>query len=208
MRVRTSLPATSIRNTTPAHGLTIHNRIDGMTVVMPASGASLQVASRSTNGRHLMSGQPALPHSVPVPALKLARAWPSVLLLGVFWTVYSIMRWTELGVSLGFAGFVIVYGAGALAVLLFSIWWLAASRVGWAERLGLFGVAVFVGGCCSVFGARIGPWVMLMPGLPLVALLGAAGGAILGIRHSVSREASHSRWSACLHSVWPSRCCL
>ena len=62
------------------------------------------------------------------------RVWPPVVLLGVFWAVYSVWRWTELGPSLGFLGFLILLGVAALTTLLFAVWWLAASRVRWTER--------------------------------------------------------------------------
>src|SRR5262245_40722452 len=82
-------------------------------------------------------GQDALPEPVPgySPPVspRLPRVLPASLLLGIFWALYSALRWTEVGVSLGFTGFVALFGAGALTVLLFAIWWLAASRVRWAE---------------------------------------------------------------------------
>ena len=78
----------------------------------------------------------SLPESAPAASAKSSRIWPPALLLVLFWTLYAVLRWTDLGASLGFTGFVALYGAGALMVLLFVIWWLALSRVGWAERFG------------------------------------------------------------------------
>ena len=90
------------------------------------------------------------------------------MLLGIFWTLYSVLRWTELGVSLGFAAFVAVYGTGALTTILFAIWWLAASRVGRAERFQLLGIVVFVGVGVAFLADKSALGLLLMPGLPLV----------------------------------------
>src|SRR5262245_43825890 len=96
------------------------------------------------------------------------RLWPAVVLLGLFWAIYSVWRWTELGPSLGFMGFLILLGVGALTTLLFVAWWLTASRVGWTERLVVFGTAVFCGlGVAFLAQRLVGP-VLLLPGLPLV----------------------------------------
>jgi hypothetical protein len=86
---------------------------------------------------HLDQAQPLL--------ARLPRVWPPLVLLGIFWAVYSLWRWTELGISLGFLGWLLMLAVGTLAVLLFAVWWLAASRVGWSERLAVFGTAVFGG---------------------------------------------------------------
>jgi outer membrane protein assembly factor BamB len=90
------------------------------------------------------------------------------LVLGIFWILYSGIRWSDLAVSLGFTGFLLVFGAGALTILLFAVWWLAASRLGWAERLGLLGVAVFVGVGVAILADKSALGFILMPGLPLV----------------------------------------
>jgi outer membrane protein assembly factor BamB len=85
----------------------------------------------------------------------------------MFWIVYSVIRWSELGVS-GFTAFLVVFVAGALTILLFSIWWLAASRIGWRERLGIFGLAILVGIVVAVCADKSALGFLLMPGLPLV----------------------------------------
>jgi outer membrane protein assembly factor BamB len=90
------------------------------------------------------------------------------LLLAIFWIVYSVIRWSEWGVLLGFTGFLVVFGAGALATLLFAIWWLGASRIGWRERIGMFAVAVLVGVGVALLADKSALGFMLMPGLPLV----------------------------------------
>jgi outer membrane protein assembly factor BamB len=82
--------------------------------------------------------------------------------------IYSIWRWTELGMSLGFMGFLILLGVGAQMTLLFAVWWLAASRVSWRERLLVLGVAVVGGIASAMFGHKLlGPF-LLLPGLPIV----------------------------------------
>jgi hypothetical protein len=98
----------------------------------------------------------------------------------MFWIVYSVIRWSELGVS-GFTGFLVVFGGGALTTLLFGIWWLAASRIGWRERLGKFGLAILVGVGVAILADKSALVLLLMPGLPLV--LTAWTGALLVSRN-------------------------
>jgi outer membrane protein assembly factor BamB len=89
------------------------------------------------------------------------------LLLSVFWVVYSLWRWTELGASLGFFGFLIMLGVVAVVALLLIIWWLAASRVPLAERFGVFAVTLAAGiGAAVLSHPSIGPF-LLIPGLAL-----------------------------------------
>lgn len=126
------------------------------------------------------------------PTLKPPRIWPAALLLGVFWTVFSVVTWTELGVTLGFAGFLLVYGACALTTLLIAFYWLGASRVRWAERLGVFGVVLLAGIVATFLADRSALPFMLMPGLPLV--LTACTLALIGMRQS---QSSRRGWAIC-----------
>src|SRR5262245_3295334 len=97
-----------------------------------------------------------------------ARVWPAAVLLGLFWTVYSVWRWTELGPSLGFMGFLILLGIGTLTTLLFVVWWVLASKVRWAERLVVLATAAVCGvGVALLAHPLLGPF-LLLPGLPLV----------------------------------------
>jgi outer membrane protein assembly factor BamB len=90
------------------------------------------------------------------------------VLLGLFWTIYSVWRWTELGAELGFMGFLILLGVGGLTTFLFVLWWLAASRARWAERFLVFGAAVCFGlGAAFLADKWLGPF-LLLPGLPLM----------------------------------------
>ena len=99
---------------------------------------------------------------------RLPRIWPPALLLGLFWATYSLWRWTEFGASLGFMGFLILLAIGALTTVLFAVWWLAASRVRWTERLLVLGTAAFAGaGTAALAHKSVGPF-LLLPGLPLV----------------------------------------
>src|SRR5262245_5076142 len=125
------------------------------------------------------TGVVADPHRLPGPVTaapaRPPRVWPAVALLGVFWALYSVWRWTELGTSLGFFGFLILLGVGALTTLLFAGWWLAASRVPWTERLLVFGTAVGCGvGAAFLTDKRLGPF-LLLPGLPLVLTVWTLG---------------------------------
>jgi hypothetical protein len=98
-----------------------------------------------------------------------------MLLLGAFWAAYAVWRWTELGTSLGFFGFLILAAIGGLAALVFAIWWLLGSRVRWRERLVVFATAILATGAAFAFAdRRLGPF-LLLPGLPLVLSVWALG---------------------------------
>src|SRR5262245_19448765 len=112
------------------------------------------------------------PRPLPEPGtaapVRPARVWPAVVLLGLFWTVYAVWRWTELGLALGFLGFLILLGIGALTTLLFLVWWLLASRIRWTERFVVLGAAAVCGIEVALLADKgVAPFLML-PGLPLV----------------------------------------
>src|SRR5262245_50190846 len=114
--------------------------------------------------------KPAALSAVPSP-----RVWPPVALLAVFWVIYSVWRWTELGRSLGFMGFLMLLGVVALTTLLFVIWWMAASKVTWGERLLVIGVAMAAGVGMAILGHRLlGPFLVL-PGLPIILTIWTLG---------------------------------
>jgi outer membrane protein assembly factor BamB len=109
-----------------------------------------------------------LPESGEAASVRLPRIWPALVLLGIFWAAYSALRWTDLGIALGFFGFLILLGVGAVVTLLFMLWWLAASRVGAGERLVVLAAAAFAGlGAAFLANRSVGPF-LLVPGLPLV----------------------------------------
>src|SRR5262245_53204957 len=123
----------------------------------------------SMTSQQARSASPSSPVDGTIPASeKRPRLWPPALVLGMFWIVYSMISWSKLGVSLGVTGFLVVFGAGALTTLLFGIWWLAASRIGWRERLGIFGLAILVGVGVAILADKSALVFMLMPGFPLV----------------------------------------
>jgi outer membrane protein assembly factor BamB len=102
------------------------------------------------------------------PSPSLPRVWPAIVAVALFWVVYSLWRFTELGLSLGFMGFLMLLGVAALTTLLFAIWWVAASKVTWAERLLVIGVAIVGGVAAALLGNRLlGPF-LLLPGLLIV----------------------------------------
>jgi outer membrane protein assembly factor BamB len=90
------------------------------------------------------------------------------MLLGLFWPIYSVWRWTDLGLSFGFMGFLILVGIGVLTTLLFALWWLAASNVSWNERFLVLSSAVFAGIGAALLGHKYVVSFLLLPGLPLV----------------------------------------
>jgi len=119
-----------------------------------------------------LPGVASLPQAPSFPVASAVRStprvWLPVVLLGLFWVIYSVWRWTELAISLGFMGFLMLLAVGALTTLLFAIWWMTASRVTWPERLLVLAVAIAGGVACALFGHRLlGPF-LLLPGLPFV----------------------------------------
>src|SRR5262245_43676531 len=70
------------------------------------------------------------------------RLWPAFLLLALFFTIYKSFDWLELSMGNRFVYRMLNY---AVLLLLFLIWWFAASRVRWSDRLFAFGVAVSSG---------------------------------------------------------------
>jgi outer membrane protein assembly factor BamB len=141
-----------------------------------------------TNPTDLVTDPRSLQEPGAAAPARLPRVWPAVLLLGLFWTIYSVWRWTELGASLGFLGFLILAGIGALTTLLFAAWWLAASRVRWTERWLVLGVTVVCGlGVAFLADKWLGPFLVL-PGLPLVLTAWT-----LGLVAARRRPARHRR---------------
>src|SRR5262245_30008908 len=109
------------------------------------------------------SVKPAAP-----PAASAARVWPPLVLLALFWAIYAVWRWTELGSSLGFMGFLIVVGIEALTALLFTIWWIAASRVSWAERFLVIGFAIAGGIGAALLAHKMLAPLLVLPGVAIV----------------------------------------
>src|SRR5262249_1135606 len=136
----------------------------------------------AAQAQRIRRGEPVNPTDTndTIPASdKSPRIWPPALLLGIFWIVYSAIRWSEWGVSLGFTGFLAVFGTCPLTTLLFAGWWLRASRIGWRERLGIFGVAIIVGAGVALLADKSALGFMVMPGLPLVLTAWTLGFALV-----------------------------
>ncbi len=109
-------------------------------------------------------------HANPIaqtPA-RLPRLWPPVLLLGAYWPIYLVWRYSDYGQEKGFFGFLIIAGVTLIVMLLFAAWWLFASRMRWSERLWIMGTALVSLAVAAVLSDKtLGP-VLLLPGLPLV----------------------------------------
>ena len=113
-----------------------------------------------------MSSQPNLA-GMSLPR-RSPRIWPAIAMLVVFWAIYSVWRWTDLGPSLGFLGFLILLAVCAVTMLVFVIWWLAASRVTWLERFAVLAIAIAAAVGTGFFAHRLlGPF-LLLPGISLV----------------------------------------
>jgi outer membrane protein assembly factor BamB len=115
---------------------------------------------------------PALPKAhqglAASPSRSQPRTWPPVVLLGLFWAIYAVWRWTDLGMTLGFMGFLMLLGIGALVMILFTTWWLVASNVTWSERLLVLGAALGSGIAAFVLGHKMLSPFLLLPGIPMV----------------------------------------
>jgi outer membrane protein assembly factor BamB len=135
------------------------------------------------------------------------RVWPAVVLIGFFWVVYGLLRWTEVGVALhieGFLSFLVVIALTALVTLLFCIWWLASRRRLRAERLGIFG-AVLLGGVLVVLLSHksMQTVALLLLSLPYVLTAWTVGLVLsrrssVGIRRRVLMTALGLSWGAFL----------
>ncbi|WP_020472660.1 PQQ-binding-like beta-propeller repeat protein [Zavarzinella formosa] len=151
--------------------------------------------SLSTSPHHLPeSGTGEKPAKPP-------RVWPPVLLLGIFWAAYSVQRWTELGISFGFLGFLILMGLGALITCLFVGWWLGASRTGIKERFSVFAVVIFAGAGTVVLAHKSVAFFLLVPGLPLVLTAWALCFLLIrkqpsGLRGAIMAGAMVMSWGA------------
>src|SRR5213080_3979196 len=99
-----------------------------------------------------MAIQMTLPPATATP--RLPRVWPPVLLLAAFWAAYSVLSWTEFGIGAGFFGFVILMGGWLIELLLITVWWLAFSRVRWAERLLVVAVALLGGAAAAALSNK------------------------------------------------------
>jgi outer membrane protein assembly factor BamB len=119
-------------------------------------------------------------------AVNSPRIWPPFVLLAIFWTIYSALRWTDLGVSLGFMGFLLLMALGGLVLLLFVVWWLVASRVPIAERFAVFATFVLAGTGAVLLSHKSMGTFMLIPGLPLVLTAWTFG--LLGVRNRPTRQ--------------------
>jgi outer membrane protein assembly factor BamB len=101
------------------------------------------------------------------------------MLLAMYWIVYSLWRWTEIGASFGFMGFLIMLAVMGVVILLFASWWLAASRVGWREKLLVLGAGLVVGVLTRLLlDDTVGPF-WLIPGLALVLTTGTVAFVLL-----------------------------
>jgi outer membrane protein assembly factor BamB len=93
------------------------------------------------------------------------RVWPAVVLVGLFWLSFVVLRWTE---SPMFSRFVASLAACGLLVLLFTFcWWF--SRISVLDRLLGFSVAI-MGGAIATFlsPTRVGMIAWFLMTLPVV----------------------------------------
>ncbi|HEX4148433.1 MAG TPA: PQQ-binding-like beta-propeller repeat protein, partial [Pirellulales bacterium] len=154
-------------------------------------------------------------------ARPLARVWPALTFVAIYWAFRLVLPWLQLPI---YAGFFSIVGAAALLVLLFFAWWLFNGRVKWRDRL-LALVLVVIGACVAqaLSDPSIGWFSVLIIGLPvivslwslwfliarrrsatiqrlgLLAILGLVWGPMTLVRNDgvdgSQRSAIHGRWS-------------
>jgi outer membrane protein assembly factor BamB len=91
------------------------------------------------------------------------RVWPGIVLAGAFWAFYFAIGVPELPITTTFMSRA---GAGALFVLLISIWWLANWTIGLADRLWVF-LALIIG---ATTAAVVSQKTLTVPGLLFAGL--------------------------------------
>jgi outer membrane protein assembly factor BamB len=104
-------------------------------------------------------------HPAAGPAARPRLRTP-VVLVGLFWLLYSLPRWLEL---VTFVKFLSAMAVCALMTLLFLIWWLRNRRIARGERLAGLAAAV-VGGLLAVLLCQdtFGTMGVLLFGMPWV----------------------------------------
>src|SRR4051794_5889358 len=88
---------------------------------------------------HRMSVE-ASPAPSETRAARAPRLWPAVVMVGLFWAVYTAAYQIDLTTGVRFFTRL---GAAVLLALGSLVWWWCRRRVGWADKL--FGFAAVVG---------------------------------------------------------------
>ena len=105
------------------------------------------------------------------------------VLLGIYWIVVAALRGTDLGMSLGFTGFLILMSATGVAALLFLVWWLALSRISRANACS-FRAAIAGGAAAAFLEHKTAGGVLMFYGLPVAP--DRSGDRRVGLRNSSS----------------------
>ncbi len=109
------------------------------------------------------------PDSLPEQAaanVSPPRVWPAVALVAVYWIIHAFVRGTELGSSLGFAGFLILVAATGIMLLGFLTWWLTWSRVRRRERFYVLGALVLISVATVLLAHKTAGGLLIFYGLP------------------------------------------
>ena len=110
--------------------------------------------------------------------------------MALYWIIHALLRWTDLGTSLGFAGFLLLMSATGILSLLFLAWWLAWSRVPWKERLCVLGAAILAAVATPLLAHKSVGGLLFLFGLPIGMTVWAAGELVLRKMSSERRLAA------------------
>ncbi len=112
------------------------------------------------------------------------RVWPAVTLVAVYWIIHGLVRWTDLGTALGYAGFLLLMAATGVLLLGFLIWWLTWSRVRWKERLWVLAAAILFSVATALLAHKTAGGLLIFYGVPFMATVWTLG--LLTLRKTAS----------------------
>jgi outer membrane protein assembly factor BamB len=104
------------------------------------------------------------------PTKRKLRLWPAILLVVAFWAFHFGADFVEMSMGFRFLSRFAFYG---IIVLGFVVWWLAASRANWKDRLLVFGAMIAGAVIAGLLADKkslgsMGPFGVFLSGFPFV----------------------------------------